>query len=129
MYWLNATESIGAFGAPGWIEDNGTITPTSAVAAVQWLPREATSFAEAMRRDHPEAWGRYGFPNGYSPTDDWSGPDVIGIDLGMMLLAVENHRTGLPMRLSASVPAIRRGMERTGLRKAKNADTGPLKTP
>ncbi len=116
-----------AFGAPGWIEDNGTITPTSAVAAAPWLPKEATSFAEAMRRDHPQAWGRYGFPNGYSPTDDWIGPDVIGIDLGMMLLAVENHRTGLPMRLSASVPAVRRGMARAGLRKAKDADTGPLK--
>ena len=120
-----------AFGAPGWIEDGGTITPTSAVAAVQWIPKESTAFAEAMRRDHPEAWGRYGFPNGYDPSaNDWVGPDVIGIDLGMMLLGVENHRTGLPMRLSASNPAIREGMRRAGLRPAKDADDGPLqRTP
>lgn len=117
-----------AFGAPGWIEDNGTITPTSAVASVQFLPEEALAFAEAMRRDHPQAWGRYGFPNGYSPQDDWIGPDVIGIDLGMMLLAIENHRTGLPMKLSASHPAVRRGFQRAGLRKAADADRGPLKS-
>lgn len=116
-----------ANGAPGWIQDDGTITPTSAVASVQWIPREAISFAEAMRRDHPEAWGRYGFPNGYNPTQNWVGPDVIGIDLGMMLLAVENYRTGLPMRLSASHPAVKRGIQRTGLRKVPGADTGPLK--
>ncbi len=117
-----------AFGAPGWINDDGTITPTSAVAAIQWIPKESMAFAEAMRRDHPEAWGRYGFPNGYNPGhDDWVGPDVIGIDLGMMLLAVENHRTGLPMRLSASSPAIREGMRKAGLRPARDADDGPLK--
>ncbi|RYG25164.1 hypothetical protein EON82_08175 [bacterium] len=116
-----------ANGAPGWIQDDGTITPTSAVAAVQFVPREAMSFAEAMRRDHPRAWGRYGFPNGYNPNQNWIGPDVIGIDLGMMLLAIENHRTGLPMKLSASHPAIKRGFERAGLRKVAGADTGPLR--
>lgn len=116
-----------AFGAPQG-PDDGTITPTSAVASVQWIPQEALAFAHAMRRDHPEAWGRYGFPNGYNPGhDDWVGPDVIGIDLGMMLLAVENARTGLPMRLSASAPEVKRGMMRAGLRPAKDAESGPLK--
>lgn len=129
-FWgLSACDHPGgydAFGAPGWINDNGTITPTSAVASIQFLPREAQSFAEAMRRDHPEAWGRYGFPNGYNPTQNWVDPDVIGIDLGMMLLAIENSRSGLPMKLSATHPAIRRGFERAGLRKSPDADSGPL---
>ena len=116
-----------AFGAPGWIEDDGTITPTSAVASYQWLPKEATAFAQAMRRDHPAAWGRYGFPNGYNPTANWVGPDVIGIDLGMMLCGVENGRTGLPMKLSASSPLVQRGMARAGLTTSADADRGPLK--
>ena len=115
-----------AFGAPQG-PDDGTITPTSAVAAMPFLPKEALNFAEAMRRDHPEAWGRYGFPNGYNPTANWVGPDVIGIDLGMMLLGVENYRTGLPNRLSASHPAIRLGMRRAGLRRVPGTDDGPLR--
>jgi hypothetical protein len=110
----------GAKGAPGWIEDDGTITPTSAVAAIQFVPNEALSFAKAMRRDHPEAWGKYGFPNGYNPSKNWVGPDVIGIDLGMMMCAVENYRTGMVSKLSASHPIVKRGFERMGLKPAKD---------
>ncbi|RYG48024.1 hypothetical protein EON79_05710 [bacterium] len=129
-FWgLSACDHPGgynAFGAPGWIDDNGTITPTSAVASVQFLPKEAQKFAENMRKNHPKAWGRYGFPNGYNPNENWTGPDVIGIDLGMMLLAIENHRTGLPMKLSSSHPAIHKGYERAGLKKDKASDKGAL---
>lgn len=117
-----------ANGAPGWIQDDGTITPTSAVAAVQWLPKEAASFAEAMRRDHPDAWGRYGFPNGYNPEKNWTDKEVIGIDLGMMLLAIENTRSGLPISLSMSHPAVILGFDRAGLRRVPDADKGPLQT-
>ncbi|CAN5371680.1 glucoamylase family protein [soil metagenome] len=130
LWGLSACDFPGgynAFGAPGWIQDDGTITPTSAVASIQFIPKEAMSFAEAMRRDHPEAWGRYGFPNGYNPNQKWVGPDVIGIDLGMMLLAIENHRTGLPMKLSAANPLIGKGMQRAGLRKASDANEEPLR--
>lgn len=115
-----------ANGAPGWTQDDGTITPTSSVAAIQWLPKEAMQFAHAMRKEHPKAWGRYGFPNGYNPTANWESPDVIGIDLGMMLLAIENVRTGLPIKLSASHPAIKRGYQRAGLKKVKGGDSGPM---
>lgn len=109
-----------AKGAPGWINDDGTITPTSAVAAVQFVPQDAIAFFDAMRRDHPEAWGRYGFPNGYNPTKKWVDPDVIGIDLGMMMTAVENSDTGLIWRLSAKSPIIKRGYERLGFVKGSN---------
>jgi hypothetical protein len=130
-FWgLSASDIPGGYtanGAPGWITDDGTITPTSAVASVQWSPKLAIEFAESMRREHPKAWGRYGFPNGVNPSRNWIGPDVIGIDLGMMLLAIENYRTGLPMKLSASHPAVKRGFEKIGFRKAADWETGPLK--
>ena len=75
----------------------------------------------------PHECRRHGFPNGYIPTVNWVGPDVIGIDPGMMLLGIENARTGLPNRLSAPHPAIRLGMRRAGLRKVEGADDGPLR--
>jgi hypothetical protein len=129
-FWgLSASDvptGYGANGAPGWISDDGTITPTSAVAAVQWIPKEAMEFAHAMRKDHAAAWGRYGFPNGYNPNHKWTGPDVIGIDLGMMLLAIENVRSGLPIKLSMSHPVIQKGFRRMGLRKVAGSDSGPL---
>jgi hypothetical protein len=114
-------------GAPGWTEDHGTITPTSAVAMIPYTAKPALAFAEAMVRDYPKSWGRYGFSNGVNPSRNWTGPDVIGIDLGMMLCAIENYRTGMIWKLSSSSPAIKRGYERMGFRKAPGSDKGPLK--
>ncbi len=116
-----------ALGAPGWTEDNGTITPTSAVASVPFTPELAVSFAKHMRKAHPQAWGRYGFPNGYNPSRKWVGPDVIGIDLGMMMLAIENHRNGFVWRLTESHPAVQRGFRRLGFQKVPGSGKGPLR--
>lgn len=106
-----------AYGAPGWTTDDGTITPTSAVATVIWDRKAALRFIEGMRRDHPGAWGRYGFPNGFNATKSWQSPDVIGIDLGMMMCAIENERDGFVWGLSNSDPLTRRGYQRIGFRK------------
>ncbi len=116
-----------AFGAPGWTDDNGTITPTAAVASLAFTPELAVSFARHMRKEHPQAWGRYGFPNGYNPSRKWVGPDVIGIDLGMMMLAIENHRNGFVWRLTESHSAVQRGFRRLGFRKVPGSGKGPLR--
>jgi hypothetical protein len=116
-----------ALGAPGWIEDDGTITPTSAVATAPYTPANAIAFVHHMRKEHPTAWGRYGFPNGYNPTKDWIDPDVIGIDLGMMLLNVENARNGFVHKLTSSSQAVKRGYERLGIRKEPGSNSGPLR--
>lgn len=116
-----------ALGAPGWIDDDGTITPTSTVATAPYTPELALSFVQNMRKEHPKAWGRYGFPNGYNPTKDWVDPDVIGIDLGMMMLNVENARTGFIHKLTSSHPAVKKGLQRLGFKKAPGSNSGPIK--
>lgn len=125
-FWgLSACDEPGgyqAFGAPGWINDNGTITPTSAVATLPFTPDLAKSFALAMRRDHPKAWGKYGFPNGYCPQQNWTGPDVLGIDLGMMMCAIENARTGLVWKVSRANPIVDKGFRLAGVKPAKPQD-------
>lgn len=116
-----------ALGAPGWTVDNGTITPTSVVATLPFTPEHVLPFIEEMRTKHAKAWGRYGFPNGYNPTKDWIDPDVIGIDLGMMMLGIEQARSGLIHRLTSSHPAIKRGYERLGIKSAPGSNKGPLR--
>jgi hypothetical protein len=37
---------------------------------------------------------RYGFVDAFHPTNDWTNPDVIGIDVGITLISAENLRTG-----------------------------------
>lgn len=116
-----------AVGAPP-SNDNGTITPTSAIASMPYTPKESMAFAEAMYRDHRDAWGRYGFSNGVNPSRNWVDPDVIGIDLGMMLCGVENYRTGMIWKLSKSNPKIVAGYARMGFIEAPGSNQGPLQT-
>jgi hypothetical protein len=121
-FWgLNASDGpdgYNAFGAPGWISDDGTVCPTAPLAAMPAIPKEALSFAAALRRDYPAAWGKYGFPDSLNPTRNWIDQDVLGLDLGMMLCAVENARSGLIWRINSANPIIRRGFERAGFKKA-----------
>jgi hypothetical protein len=39
-------------------------------------------------------YGRYGFTDAFHPTNGWVSPDVLGLDIGITLLAAENLRTG-----------------------------------
>ena len=69
-------------------------------------------------RERGRLCGRYGFGNAFNLDEDWYDPDVLGIDLGMMLLAVENRRTGLIWRLMSSSPVVKMGLAAAGFRRA-----------
>ncbi|HWD39602.1 MAG TPA: glucoamylase family protein [Fimbriimonas sp.] len=115
-----------ALGAWPDFHDNGTITPTSALAAMPYTPAESKSMLAHLLKDYGQYYGKYGFPNGMCPDENWYDSDVIGIDLGMMLLGVEDYRTGLPWKLSMRSPWIKRGYQRIGFHKAPGSNGGPL---
>lgn len=104
-----------AFGMPGWGTDNGTIAPNSAVASVMFTPAESLRSAEHMVAKYPHIWGRYGYSVGFNPTRKYHSPDVIGIELGMAMLAIENHRDRFAHRMLLSHPNIPAGLQRIGL--------------
>lgn len=100
--------------------NDGTIAPTSALASLLFLPEIADRSLQDLFAHYGEtAWGRYGFANAINPARNWFDTDVIGIDLGMMLLAVENHRTGLLWNLMAAHPATRKALAAAGFHKAR----------
>jgi hypothetical protein len=109
-----------AYGVPG--PEDGTLSPTGAVSSILFEPRQSLAAAEEMRkRFGRRIWGRYGFANAYNLDRDWFDPDVIGIDLGMAMLAIENHRTGLVWRLIRSHPFCARAYRAAGLRREGGA--------
>ncbi len=102
-----------AYGGPG--EEDGTISSTAALASISFTPEISKStIREIVRRHGRRLWGRYGLGNAFNVDRDWFDKEVIGIDLGMALLAVENSRTGLIWKLLADHPAVRRGWARAG---------------
>ncbi len=113
----------GAPGAPGAIWDNGVLAPAAAVASIMYTPDLSMRAADAFVTQFPGSYGRYGFTTGMSPHEDWRSPDVIGIDIGQMMLAIENWRDGYAWKVMNSSKIIQRGMAKAGLRKTSE---GPV---
>lgn len=102
-----------AYGVPA--PEDGTLAPTAALAAIMADADAALTTAMHMRDTYgSRIWGRYGFVNAYNLDRDWFDRDVIGIDLGMALLSIENHRSGLVWKLLAAHPSTRRAMDKAG---------------
>ena len=98
-------------------ENDGTVAPTAMLAAVVFTPDASNAARHALWQKHgPQLWGRYGFSNAFNVDKNWYDVDVIGIDLGMMMLAIENARTGLVWRLLRTDPVATRGLTAAGCR-------------
>lgn len=118
-FWgLNASDGpdgYRAYGAPQGPED-GTLSPTGAMASMPFTPALCSAAAQAIYNTHGDKlWGRYGFGNAYNVDRNWFDSEVIGIDLGMALLAIENWRNGLIWRLVGAHPATVHAYQSTGL--------------
>jgi hypothetical protein len=126
---LTASDGPKGYNAYGVPEpEDGTVGSTAALTSLPFTPEIAlAALQEIDRRHHDKLWGRYGFGNAFNVDADWYDPDVIGIDLGMALLAIENYRTGLPWKLIHSHPATKRALEKAGFRKTKEAGKRPLR--
>lgn len=76
---------------------------------------------EMKRKFGSRIYGRYGFTDAFHPTNGWTNPDVIGIDVGITLLSAENLRTGNVWKWFMANPEIPRALDAVGLKKT---DTG-----
>ena len=122
LYWgLNACDTpdgYRAVGAPGWGmgEDNGTISPTGVAASIQTDPQMVMNTLNSIITNYPNSYGRYGFANGINAHRNWIDPDVIGIDLGMAMCAIENFRDRFVWSMSEASSVMRSGMSRAGFK-------------
>ena len=113
----------------------GTIAVYGAAGSINFLPREAIA---ALRHDFaiPNLWSPlFGFGDAYSLdphyvehvqdqagnpriqfADFLNGPWInnvsVGVNVGPMLLAIENYRSGMIWKLTAKNPEIRAGLDR-----------------
>lgn len=118
-YWgLNASDSpsgYSAYGAPFGPQD-GTVSPTGVAAAIILAPRQAEQTVQLMQSQlGAQLDGRYGMSDAFNLDKRWFDTDVLGIDLGMAMLSIEDYRTGFPWSLMAKVPGIERGWQAAGL--------------
>ncbi len=98
--------------APG-PRDNGTITPTAALASMPYVPAESIACLTAMYEQHGgELWREFGFRDAFNLSKDWIANGDLGIDVGPIAPLIENHRTGLCWRVFMKAPEVRSVLER-----------------
>lgn len=105
-----------AYGAPpGLALHDGTVAPSAAAGSIVFTPDLSLAALRTMYMQFgDQLWGRYGFSNAFNLDRNWWDQDVIGIDLGITLLMIENYRSGLVWRIFMSHPAIQQAMGAAG---------------
>ena len=103
-------------GPPRHAAIDGTVVPAAAAGSLMFAPDiTLPALREMHQKFGARIYGRYGFTDAFHPTSGWVNPDVIGIDLGITLLAAENLRTGAVWRWFMRNPEITTALDRAGV--------------
>jgi hypothetical protein len=116
--------------AAGEIRDDGTLTPAAAAGSLPFAPEIALPTLRAMHERFGEHLsGRWGFFDAFNltlrqpvavrhgkvvPGVGWFDTDALGIDQGISLVMIENHRSGLLWERMRRNPHLIRGLRRAG---------------
>ncbi len=101
--------------APDRATDNGTITPTGALASFPYTPKASMAALKFFYRELGDRlWGVYGPRDAFNLTRNWFSPVYMGLDQAPIVVMVENYRTGLIWKLFMSNPEIQPMLDKIG---------------
>lgn len=113
----------GDYGAPpapagswqqGHVQD-GTIAFTAAAPSIIFTPKESIAVLRYMWKNlKDKMWGKYGFTCSFNLKKNWYSKNYIGIDLGTVLLNIENYRSGLIQKTFMKNAEVRRAFDLSG---------------
>jgi len=104
--------------------DDGSIAPWAVVASLPFAPEIVLPTLEYFERLKLREKTPYGFKATFNPTypaqsgdpQGWISPWHYGLNQGLIVLMIENYRTGLIWRLLRNCPYIVSGLRRAGFR-------------
>ena len=123
MWGITASDSPTGYVAWGGPPDegpiNGTLVPCAAAGSLMFSPEICLPVLREMHKVYGERiYQRYGFTDAFNPNwkDQklWVNQDVIGIDVGISLLSIENMVTGNVWRWFMRNQYIQTAMDRAG---------------
>ena len=65
-----------------------------------------------------KGWGLYGFVDAFNPTTGWYDSDVLGIDVGITMVMIENYRTAFAWNTFMQNPEAQSAMLKAGFQYA-----------
>jgi hypothetical protein len=104
-------------------DENGTISPTAALASIVYTPKESMEALKHFYYDKGKIlFGKYGFYDAFN-MDLVEGQQVVhsylAIDEGPIAVMIENYRSGLLWKLFMSNPEIETGLKKLGFKTQK----------
>jgi hypothetical protein len=125
MWGITVSDSEAGYvnwgGPPNLGPIDGTLVPCAAAGSLMFTPDICLPVLLQMHKVYgDQIYGRYGFTDAFNPNwkDQklWVNQDVIGIDVGISLLSIENLLTGNVWRWFMMNQYIQAAMERVGFR-------------
>jgi hypothetical protein len=149
MQYLGETRQFYSYVARGVglieIIDDGTIAPNAAIGSLPFAPEIVEPAVQYMHQKYGRhIYGKYGFIDSFNPSFDydvpvrhgkrirgvgWVDSDYLGIDQGVIISMIENHRSELIWNVMKRDPYIRRGLERAGFEGGWLTTPAPATTP
>ena len=95
--------------------DNGTISPTAALASMPYAPEEALKALKYFYRERgKELFGRFGPYDAFNDQLGWVKKAYLAIDQGPVAVMIENFRTGLLWKNVMKDPDVQAGLQKLG---------------
>ncbi|MHB8569782.1 MAG: glucoamylase family protein [Metallibacterium sp.] len=120
----NETRRLFGYAARGvpFGPDDGTLSAPSVLASLPFAPEMVLDAVRNMMARYPEILREGRFSSGFNPTltdtngRAWVSAGHYGLDQGIVLMMIENHRTRWVWRLMRGCPYIRSGLHHAGFR-------------
>jgi hypothetical protein len=120
----NETRRLFGYAARGvpFGPDDGTLSPSSVLASLPFAPEIVLGAVRGMIAHYPEIIVDGRMSSGFNPTltnaNDraWVSSGHFGLDQGIVLLMIENHRTERVWQLMCACPYIKDGLQNAGFR-------------
>ena len=98
-----------------FLEDDGTIAPTGAVASYPYTPEASLAAIKHWYRDMGDRlWGIYGFRDSFNEGQNWYSGIYMGLNQAPQTVMIENGRSGLVWRSFMRNPEIAAMQRRLG---------------
>lgn len=112
---LTASDDPMGYSAHAPDNDNGTISPTAALASLPYAPAEVMAvLRHFLKRHGKRLWREFGFVDAFCEHRNWYADTFLAIDQGPIIGMIENHRTGLLWKLFMAAPEVQAGLRRLG---------------
>jgi len=108
--------------------DNGTISPTAALASMPYTPAETMKALKYFYRERgSDIFGLYGPYDAFNDNLNWVKKAYLGIDQGSIVVMIENHRSGLLWNNVMKDQDVKNGLNKLGFQYQVSTSAADLK--